>query len=219
MTAAIALPNPPAMSTETTPKVAGLAYVGAWVVGLTAFGAGPSATASDSEIARFFAGHRAISTVQSLFIHGIAAIALLVVITTVERQGTSNRLASAAGLTAVSLSLVQCGLDIYRSMISTGTTTATLVHTIDRIDGAKMLALAVMIGASVKLFRSTGMIGRKMELVGKAAVPALVVSGLAYATATTALLAAAEVSLVLLLTWVGYTGVAASRSTSRRIAA
>ncbi len=129
----------------------------------------------------------------------------------VQRAGRSTRLARAAGLTAIGLSLVQCVLDVYRSVVSTGSTTVTLVHTIDRIDGFKMFAFAVMIAASVNVFRSTGMIGRKMTIAGKVAVPALIVSGIAYTTATTALLVSADLSLVLLLVWVGYTGVAAGR--------
>ncbi len=198
-------------SRRNWPKIAGLTYVGAWVVGLTAFGVGPASNASDTEIARYFADHQVMSTIQSLLIHGVAALALLGVLVAVERVGRSTRLAYRAGLTAIGLSLAQCALDVYRSVVSTGSTTATLAHTIDRIDGFKMIALAVMIAASVNIFRSTGMIGKKMTITGTVAVPALIVSGIAYAAATTALLVSAELSLVLLLVWVGYTGVAAGR--------
>jgi hypothetical protein len=55
------------------------------------------------------------------------------------------------------------------------------------------------------------MMGRKMTAAGTAAVPALVLSGIAYAAHVTALLVSAELSLVLLLVWVAYTGVAVSR--------
>jgi hypothetical protein len=213
MTATIALEQ---NSTETQArnwgKVAGFTYVGAWVVGLTVFGVGPASDATDSEIARYFADHRAMSTVQSLLIHGVAALALLGVLAAVKRSGRSIRLAHTAGLVAVSLSLVQCVLDVYRSLISTGTTTATLAHTIDRIDGLKMFAFAVMIAASITVFRNTGLIGKKMVVAGKLAVPALAVSGIAYAAAITSLLASADLSLVLLLVWVGYAGVAAGRA-------
>ena len=213
MTATITLQG--TSETERTgrnwPKIAGLTYVGAWVVGLTFFGVGPAADASDTEIARYFADHSAMSAMQSLLIHGVAALALLGVLVAVQRAGRSSRLAHRAGLAAVGLSLVQCVLDVYRSTVSTGSTTATLVHTIDRIDGFKMLAFAIMIAASINVFRSSGMIGRKMAIAGKVAVPALIVSGIAYATASTSLLVSADVSLVLLLVWVGYAGVAAGR--------
>ena len=59
MTATITLQG--TSETERTgrnwPKIAGLTYVGAWVVGLTFFGVGPAADASDTEIARYFADH------------------------------------------------------------------------------------------------------------------------------------------------------------------
>jgi hypothetical protein len=88
-------------SSHNWPKIAGLTYVAAWVVGLTAFGVGPASNASDTEIARYFAEHRAMSTIQSLLIHGVAALALFGVLTAVQRTGRSTRMARGAGLTAV----------------------------------------------------------------------------------------------------------------------
>jgi hypothetical protein len=195
------------------PRIAGFTYVGAWVVGLTAFGAGPAADASNSELARYFADHRAGSATQSLLIHGVAAVALLAVVAAIARSRTSTRVAQNAGLVAVALSLVQCGLDMWRSLVSTGATTATLVHAVDRIDGVKIFALAVMIGASVAALRSAGTIGPRMATTGKVAAAALVVSGVAYAGAVRPLLVSADLSLLLLLTWVGYLGVATGRRT------
>ena len=68
----------PAASRFAAP--AGLAYVGAWVFGLTAFGAGPAANASDTEIARYFGSHELVSVGQSLLIpvspHGPLPIVL-----------------------------------------------------------------------------------------------------------------------------------------------
>lgn len=213
MNATIALRSHTTIPVRMGANVAGFAYVGAWVLGLTAFGVAPATDATDSQIARYFADHRALSTIQSMLIHGVAAIALLVVLAAVNRLGRLTRLALAAGITAAALSLLQCILDIYRSVVAHGTTVATLAHAVDRIDGLKMFAFAVMIGASISLFRTTGMIGRKMTITTWAAVAALVVSGIAYAGHVTGLLATAELSLVLLLVWVAYTGVATHRAT------
>jgi hypothetical protein len=193
------------------PEIAGLTYVGAWVLGLVAFGFGPAADASDADIARYLADHRTMSTIQSLLIHGVAAVALLGVMIAVRSNGRLNRWAWRAALVAVGVSLVQCVLDVHRSALATGSTIADLTHIINRIDGIKMIALAVMIAASIRVFRSTAMIGTKMTLTGTVAVAALVVSGIAYVTATTALLATAALSLILLLVWVGYTGAVAGR--------
>jgi hypothetical protein len=217
MTATIALRSATTTSFGTgrprAARLAGFTYVAAWVVGLTALGVGPAADASNAEITRYFADHRALSTIQSLLIHGVAALALLVVLVAVKRAGRATTAAHAAGLAAVGLSLLQCGLDVYRSLVATGSTTATLVHAIDRIDGLKMFAFAVMIAASLRVFRSTGMIGRTMAVVGGAAVAALVVSGAAYTLHVVGLLASGELSLLLLLVWVASIGTAASRTT------
>src|SRR5205814_964787 len=122
--------RPPALLVLSDPNPLGqgrcLAYVGAWIVGLTAFGLGPASDATDGEIARYFADHRVMSTIQSSLIHGVAGLALLMVLRAVKRSGRLTPVASAAGLTAVALSLGQWVLDVYGSLISTGSTTATL---------------------------------------------------------------------------------------------
>lgn len=194
-------------------KTAGLVYVAAWGLGLAAFGSGPATTATDAEVAHYFAGHRMLTAGQATLIHGVAAFALLGVLVAVRRIGASSRTANAAGLTAVSLSLLQYGLDLWRSLWSTGSTTAALVHVIDRIDGFKMFALAVMIAASIRVFGAAGLVGSKMAVTGRVAAGSLVLSGLGYALDLSALAPAAELSLVLLLTWVGYTGFAVARHT------
>ena len=193
-------------------KVAGLSYAGAWILGLTAFGAGPKMTATASQVDAYFAGHRVLSATQGFFIHGIAAVALLAVLVAVGRRGLLTRPARNAGLTAVALSGIQCSLDVWRSLYSTGGTTVSLVHSIDRIDGLKMMALAVMIATSVAGFRSAGLIGTKMAVTGRIAAVALVLSGVGYALANVALATIADLSLVLLLVWVAYTGVVVARS-------
>jgi len=194
-----------------TAKAAGFAYVGAWVLGLTAFAAGPATNAADNEVARFYSTHRAASATQSLLVHGVAAVALLALLVAMRARGRSTRVASVAGVCAVALSLVQCVLSVYRGLVATGSTTASLTHTITWLDGLKMLALALMIATSISVFRSTGLIGSRMTVVGMAAAGLLIVSGFAYTFTVTSILIAAVPALVLLLVWVGHTGVADSR--------
>lgn len=197
-------------SARRWPGFAGATYVVAWVVGLTAFGFGPSADASDAEVVRYVTDHRAVSAMQSVLVHGVAALALCAVIVAVARSQSSTRTSTYAGFVAVGLSLVQCVLGLWRSLVSTGSTTTALVDAIDRVDGFKMFALAVMIGASIASLRSAGMIGRRMAVTGRAATVALVVSGVAFAGGIqTLMVSAAAAALVLLLVWVGYVGVAA----------
>ena len=199
--------------THNWSRAAAITYVGAWVVGLTAFGVGPGPEATAAEVAEHFADQRITTAIQSFLVHGVAAAALLVVLIGVRRTRTTTRTAHAGGIVGVALSLVQVVLDTWRSLIATGSTTSTLVEVIDRVDGLKMFAFAVMIGASVGALRAAGMIGRRMAAVGVAATGALVVSGVAYGGAVDSLLASAAPSLALLLLWVGYIGVAAGRRT------
>lgn len=82
---------------------------------------------------RYFADHRAASAMQSLLVHGIAAIARYAVLVAVARAGISTRTSFRAGVVAVALSLVQCGLGLWRRLVSTGSTTASLVDAIDQL--------------------------------------------------------------------------------------
>lgn len=193
-------------------KLAGLGYAGVWVLGLAAFGGGPGLSASAEEVNGYFGGHRAASAMQGVLIHGIAAVALLAVVVAIGGRGLLTRPARIGGAAAVGLSLIQCGLDLWRSLFSTGATTVSLVHVIDRIDGLKMLVLALMIGTSVTAFRAASLIGTTMAVTGWVATVALVLSGLGYVLANTALAAVASLSLLLLLIWVAYTGVAVARN-------
>lgn len=203
----------PAAPTRNWSKAAGVTYVAAWVLGLTAFGVGPGTDATAAEVADYFSDHRISTTIQSLLIHGVAAVALFGVLSAVRRTGMSTHTAHFAGVVGVALSLTQLALGAWRSLIATGSTTSTLVDVIDRVDGFKMFAFAAMIGGSVGALRAAGMIGRRMGIVGVAATAALLVSGVGYAVVVDSLLRVAALSLVLLLVWVGHLGVAAGRRT------
>jgi hypothetical protein len=198
-------------SSASWPTVAGLTYVGAWLVGLTAFGTGPAAGATDATVTRYVADHRLETAMQSLLIHGVAALALAAVLLAVARSQASTRTSVVAGAVGVGASLVQCGLGLWRSLVSAGSATATLTEGINRIDGLKMAAFAVMIGSSIAALRGGGWIGRRMALTGTGATIALAVSAIAYGAAITPRLATAAVALVLLLAWVAHLGAAAGR--------
>jgi hypothetical protein len=193
------------------PTLAGVGYVGAWVVGLSAFGLGPAADATDAEVARYFDDHTVTSALQSTFIHGLAAVALVAVLVAVRRRAPLPRTAWVAGLAGATLSLMQWGLGMWRSLAASGSTTVDLVAAIDRIDGAKMLAFAVMIGTSLTALRSSGLIGRRLRAVGGVATVSLVAAAVAYGFAVDALTVAAEVALLGLLTFVAGIGIAAGR--------
>lgn len=198
----------------TAPGAAGLTYVGAWVAGLVAFPPGPAQDAPAAEVGRFYADHAGAATAQAVLVHGVAAVALLAVLLAVRARGRSTPLAHAAGVTGVALSLVQLALEVWRGAWAgshPATTVDALFDAVNRLDGLKMLAFAVLIGAAVGAFRASGLSGPRMVVVGWSAVVALVVSGAGYLVASPVLGAAAFASLPLLLLWVAATGVAAGR--------
>jgi hypothetical protein len=181
------------------------------VLGLVAFGAGPAADATQAEIAQYFTDHRVATAAQSFLIHGVAAAALAAVLVGVSRASRPGSVARTTGFVGVGLSVVQLVLDLWRSLFAHGDAIPALVGAIDRIDGLKMLAFAVMIGASVRSLRRDELFGRRMAVTATLASGALVVSAAAYGLAIDALRLSAALSLALLLTWVGYVGVASAR--------
>jgi hypothetical protein len=196
---------------DRTGRLAGATYLGAWLLGLSAFGPGLAAGATDLEVAAHYADHRITTAVQSTLVHGVAAAALLMVLTTVTRRGAGTKVSHIAGVVGVGLSGVQLVLGLSRSLVATGSTTAALVDAIDRVDGAKLLAFAVMVGAAVPALRRNGWIGARTRVVGVAATATLAVAGAAYLLAVDSPLAAAAPALVLLVAWVVRLGVVADR--------
>lgn len=197
------------------PPVAGAAYVAAWLVGLLAFPLGPAIDAPAAEVGRFYTEHALGSTVQAVLVHGVAAAALLAVLVAVRARGASTSVAHGAGLTGVGLSLAQLVLEVWRGAWAgdhPAPTVDRLFDAVNRIDGLKMLAFAVMIGAGIAAARRAGLVGRRMAVTGTVATVALVASGTGYLAGAPALGAAAFVSLPLLLAWVATLGVAAGRA-------
>jgi hypothetical protein len=60
----------------TAPAVAGVAYLLAWVTGLTVWPSNLDVAASGSQVAAAYTGHQGVAMTQSLLVHGVAAVAL-----------------------------------------------------------------------------------------------------------------------------------------------
>jgi hypothetical protein len=63
----------------TRPGVAGISYVVAWVCGLALFAARPGQDATDAQLSDFYRDHPWSTSMQSVLVHGVAAVALFVV--------------------------------------------------------------------------------------------------------------------------------------------
>jgi hypothetical protein len=120
-----------------------------------------------------------------------------------------------AGIGAAVVSLIECALGLLLAGVAVpdGETgrAGTLFHLIDRLDGAKMLALAAMALAGVGLARGRGVLPRWLGDVAALLAAAMIVSSLGYLLPNNTLALAAAVSLPLLLIWVAATGVTIGR--------
>jgi hypothetical protein len=199
------------------PALAGAVYVGAWLVGLAVHFPGPAVDAPPGEIGRHFRAHATAALVQSLLVHGVAALALAVVAWAVSRrasrwgQPATGSVLKATAWAAAAVSLGQLGL----AVIQTGAAGSVsdrvanrLFDSANQLDGLRMLLLAVMVACGVALARA-GLLPRWLAIEGAVLLLALVVAGVGYLALSPALGTAARLALVLLLVWVAAAGVAA----------
>ncbi len=203
---------------------AGALYVLSWVVGLLVAPSAPSQT-DPAKVQAFFVHHQNATLVQALLVHGVAGVAFaaFVVGLTASRltppSGGARSLLLVAGLTAAAVSLVQVGLEsaINRHVATGGSasTTASLFHTVNIADTVKLVLLGVAIAAATRAMQETSAIKRWMRRLGYTLLPILVIGGLAFVVHSAALSAVLDLSLLLLLLWVGAISVRAPRLDER----
>ncbi len=223
----------------TIPAVAGIAYAVAWLAGLSIFSSSAAVRTTGAKVLAADAGHQAAATTQFVLTEGAAAVFLAVVAIAIGQAGlraadgratwtADGRAAWAAGtaraawvtitagLLAVAISLVQCGLGVYltSSVVPAGHPAAAgnLTDAITRLDGVKMLALAIMALAGVALARHAAVLPGWLAYTGIALAVAIVVSGFGYLLLLDSVALAAWISLPLLLVWVTGSGIVLGRA-------
>jgi EmrB/QacA subfamily drug resistance transporter len=211
------LPRTSARPALSVPAVAGIVYSAAWIVALALWPSSPGVDASGPRVVAAYSSHELVAIVQFLLAQGVAAAALLVVVIALvraaPRSGASRRwrrAALTAAILATSASLVQVVLGVVLSASADGAGGTERAHglfeAINRLDGLKMLALAVVATAGVRLAK--GWLGRLAAVLAIS----LVASGIGYLVLDPTLAAAASVSLALLLVWVTGVGVTLGRT-------
>ena len=201
--------------------IAALIYVGAWIVGLLVAPSAPSETAADQKVQAFFVAHHGSTLVQALLVHGIAGLAFFVFVISLAKlmpspgSGAMRTVFLVAGMAAVIVSLVQVGLEIglNRHVASGGgaSTTASLFHAVNVADTIKLALLGIAIAAAARVASETGLFARWLVLLGYALLPILIIGGLAFVIHSDTLNAVLDLSLVLLLVWVGGVGIVTAR--------
>jgi hypothetical protein len=188
--------------------------------------------ASGGQVVAAYTGHRGVAMTQSLLVHGVAAVALAVVVLALGQAarrrdaGTLARATVVAGVGAAVVSLVQCALGLWLAgwAVPDGDAgrAGALFAAINRLDGVKMLALAAMAAMAAMaaggaaLVRRTHLLPGWLGYLGALLAVALVVSGIGYLLLSSALAPAAFVSGPLLLVWVTATGIWLGRLPERQ---
>ena len=194
----------------TVPGVAAVAYTLSWIIGLSVAAPSPRLTASGAAIVRALNGHGPAVVTQFGFEVAVPAVALAIVSIALARAGSrsgtvmTGRLAAVAGLVASAMSLVQFGLGLALARSAQPGTAHAIYAAINRLDGAKMLALSVLGAAGA----ASLLLPRWLRITGIALAIAIAASGIAYLLLLQSLASLAYASGVLLLVFVTGTGVA-----------
>ena len=183
--------------TLTVTGIIGIGYTLSWIAGLSIPAPSPSFTATNSQIATALAGHGPAVALQFALTEGLPAIGIAVVSVALARTARS-RLTLITGLTAAAISVVMFALGL---VLVAGTHPA-VYHAIDRIDGVKMLLLAVLGIAGA----SAAVLPRWLRYAGGALAVSISVSGSAYLLLLPSLSGAAAPGLIFLLVFITGSG-------------
>jgi hypothetical protein len=187
----------------------GVGYSLSWVAGLSVSAPSPAFGASGRQIAAAFAGHGAALATQFALTEGLPAVGIAVVAVALARaarargQIAAGRFALASGLTAAVISVLQFGLGLLLATTSSPGTAQLAYAAVNRTDGGKMLALAVLgaVGAAMPLLPTW------LRVTGIALAVSIAVSGVVYLLLLSSLAAAAGPALVLLLIFITGCGI------------
>ena len=199
----------------TVTGVTGIAYTLSWIAGLAVAAPSPKLTASGAEIAAALAGHQAAVIAQFALTEGLPAAGLAIVSIALaraaHRSGASAaaRAALIAGVVAALLSLLQFALGAVLAGTASPVTAHLLYHAVNRLDGVKMLALAILGLAAA----ASGMLPRWLRYTGITLAIVITASGIAYLLLLQGLGILAIPAGVLLLVFI--TGVGITVGTAR----
>ncbi len=193
----------------TVPVVAGLGYSLSWIAGLAVQAPSPRFGAPGAEVVAALAGHGPIVTTQFALTEGLPAVGIAVISVALARAARrsgatrAGRFALVSGLAAAIISAIQFGLGVALTATSAPGPAHLLYASVDRLDGVKMLALAVLGAAAATMT----VLPRWLRYAGIALAVAITCSGLVYLLLVASLTAAAGPALVLLLAFMTGCGI------------
>jgi hypothetical protein len=200
----------------TVPGVVGIGYSLSWIAGLSVPAPSPKFSASGSQIITALAGHGPAVALQFALTEGLPAAGIAVTSIALARATRSQAARSQAGLSrlmlitggiAAAISFLQFVLGMTLAATTNPATThpATahlLYSAIDRMDGVKMLTLAVLGVAGA----AATVLPRWLRYTGAALGVAIAAAGIVYLLLLQSLAVAAGPALVLLLVFITGSG-------------
>ena len=201
----------------TVTGVTGIAYTLSWMAGLAIAAPSPKLTASGAEIIAALAGHQAAVIAQFALTEGLPAAGLAIVSIALARAARRSAAAVAAqaalvaGVVAALISLLQFTLGAGLAGTASPGTAHLLYDAVNRLDGAKMLALAVLGLAGA----ASGVLPRWLRYTGITLAIAITASGIAYLLLLPGLAILAVPAGVLLLLFITGTGIVLGTSASK----
>jgi hypothetical protein len=202
----------------TVSGLAGVGYSLSWIAGLAVPAPSPGFGASGTEIVTALSGHSPAAAAQFALTEGLPAAGIAVIAValarTARRSGSpaAARFALVAGLAAAIISALQFGLGLALTATSAPGPAHLLFTSVDRLDGVKMLALAVLGAAAATMIA----LPRWLRWAGIALAVAITCSGLVYLLLIAPLAAAAGPALVLLLAFMTGCGIMTGMTAGRR---
>ena len=205
------------------PVAAGIGFTVSWVSGLVLPVPNLAPTASAAEIVARYGPHLATVQAQFALTEGLPALGLAVVafvLAGVARRSGSGagraRVMAVAGTVAATISVAQYALGVMLAGWALPDHAAghasALWQALNRLDGVKMFALAVLAVAAVALTAPSGPLPRWLRYASLALAASITISGVAYLFLIQALAPMAYVAGVALLIWVTGMGLALGRA-------
>jgi hypothetical protein len=202
-------PEVPHRRLLTVAGVTGIAYTLSWIAGLAVTAPSPKLTASGAEITAALAGHGAAVAAQFALTEGLPAAGLAIVSIALARRARRSAAtvtawaALIAGAVAALISILQFALGAVLAGTASPGTAHLLYDVVNRLDGVKMLILAILGLAAA----ASGVLPRWLRYTGVALAIAITASGIAYLLLLQGLAVLAAPALVLLLLFITGTGI------------
>jgi hypothetical protein len=195
--------------------VAGAGYSLSWIAGLSVPAPSPAFGASGSQIAGALAGHQSAVALQFALTEGLPAVGIAAVSVALARAArqrgsvAAGRVALVSGLVAATISLAQFALGMALARTAAPDTAHLLFGAVNRMDGVKMLLLAVLglAGAAA----GAAVLPRWLRWTGVGLAVSIATSGVVYLLLVQSLTIAAGPALLALLVFVTGSGLALGR--------